>query len=488
TKAGRHPTAGPVKGGPRDSVQPTKAGQLPTVVPVIGGPRGSVPPTRAGQLPTVVPVKGGPRDSVQPTKAGQHPTAGPGKVGPRDSLQPRKPCQRRRGCPVKGDRRVSVESTESGSDESGVVPKFATEKRRELMARERSSISRKKGGAARKALGGWVSGIGIRGIVSTVSTKRHRNCDTILSAEIDCENGHKISTDMDKILGSFLVNNCSSRIFSADISLSEGVIAKLSSLLNEQLLHNGSKDEPNISFMKAIGNETHTRFYYSCIADKEYHTEIEAALRTICKDKGLHDTIDEYQRSSCNGDSSILDSSSDDYSHSSFENTEQPDEKFQSDSSDSTFLNASKECKSKRTSNKCTKRRTGHITRILSTTYDLGFKQRGGYNSACARCALRKISSTLLLEGITLEQISSRLCGRFPQNFKYILAAEVRKYQRVGLKSIEITSISVDQKQNLIVDFDIIVDPQYNALVRSALRRAVITLDLKRVFKYQQRY
>lgn len=82
------------------------------------------------------------------------------------------------------------------------------------------------------------------------------------------------------------------------------------------------------------------------------------------------------------------------------------------------------------------------------------------------------------MEGITLQQISSRLCGRFPQHFKYILAAEVRKYQRVGLKSVEITSISVDKKQNLILDFDIIVDPQYNALIRSALRRAVVTLDV----------
>ncbi|CAF1604177.1 unnamed protein product, partial [Rotaria magnacalcarata] len=326
------------------------------------------------------------------------------------------------------------------------------------------------------------------GMVSAVTTKRRRNCDAILSAEIDCENGHKISTDMDKILGSLLVKNCSSRIFSTDISLSEGVIAKLSSLLNEQLFRNGSKDEQNISFLKAIGNETHTRFYYSCIVNKEYHTEIKAALRTICKDKGLHDTIDEYQRSSCNEDSSILDSSSDDYSHDSFGNTKQPDEEFKSDSSDSTFSDSSKECKPKQTSNKCTKRRTGHITRILSTTSDIGFKQGGGYDSACARCALRKISSTLLLEGITLQQISSRLCGRFPQNFKYILAAEVRKYQRVGLKSIEITSISVDKKQNLIIDFGIIVDPQYNALVRSALRRAVVTLDLKRVFKYQQHY
>jgi hypothetical protein len=100
------------------------------------------------------------------------------------------------------------------------------------------------------------------------------------------------------------------------------------------------------------------------------------------------------------------------------------------------------------------------------------------YNEDCPRCAFRKISSSLLLEGISSKQISSRLCGRFPQNFKHVLTAEIRKYQRVGLKAIEITSISIDKKQNLSIEFDIIVDPRYNTLVRSALRRAAITLDV----------
>ncbi len=79
---------------------------------------------------------------------------------------------------------------------------------------------------------------------------------------------------------------------------------------------------------------------------------------------------------------------------------------------------------------------------------------------------------------MTLEQISSRLCGRFAQNFKYILASEIRKHQRIGLKSIEITTVSTDDKQNLIIEFDIIVNPQYNQLIRNALQRAVVTLDV----------
>lgn len=77
-----------------------------------------------------------------------------------------------------------------------------------------------------------------------------------------------------------------------------------------------------------------------------------------------------------------------------------------------------------------------------------------------------------------MKELSSRLCGRFPQNFKYVLGAEIRKYQRLGLKSMEITNISVGKKQSLIIEFDMVVDPQYNALIRSALRRAAITVDV----------
>jgi hypothetical protein len=144
------------------------------------------------------------------------------------------------------------------------------------------------------------------------------------------------------------------------------------------------------------------------------------------------------------------------------------------------------------------KHKSGHITRvcsikvvnlkylkyfikILSTSADIPYKQNGHYDSACARCALRKISSTLLLEGVTLKEVSSRVCGRFPQNLKYTLAAEIRKYQRIGLKSIEIVTIATDAKQNLIIDFDIIVDPQHNEAIRNALRHAIVSLDVSSI-------
>jgi len=77
-----------------------------------------------------------------------------------------------------------------------------------------------------------------------------------------------------------------------------------------------------------------------------------------------------------------------------------------------------------------------------------------------------------------MDQVSSRLCGRFTQNFKYILAAEIRKFQPVGVKSIDITSISTDKTNNLIVDFDINVDSKSNELIRTALQYAIVSIDV----------
>ncbi len=77
-----------------------------------------------------------------------------------------------------------------------------------------------------------------------------------------------------------------------------------------------------------------------------------------------------------------------------------------------------------------------------------------------------------------MKEISSHVCGRFRQIFKYILAAEIRKYQRIGLKSVDITNILIDKKQNVIIEFDLIIDPQYKELILYALQNAVITLDV----------
>lgn len=77
-----------------------------------------------------------------------------------------------------------------------------------------------------------------------------------------------------------------------------------------------------------------------------------------------------------------------------------------------------------------------------------------------------------------MKKLTSGLCGRFPQHFKQVLIAEIRKYQRTGLESVEITGLSVNKEQNLFIEFDILVSPRYNTLIRNALKRAVITLDV----------
>ena len=77
-----------------------------------------------------------------------------------------------------------------------------------------------------------------------------------------------------------------------------------------------------------------------------------------------------------------------------------------------------------------------------------------------------------------MKKLTTGLCGRFPQHFKHVLTAEIRKYQQIGLQAIEITSLSVDKEHNLFIEFDIFVNPQYNNLIRNALKHAVVTIDV----------
>lgn len=104
------------------------------------------------------------------------------------------------------------------------------------------------------------------------------------------------------------------------------------------------------------------------------------------------------------------------------------------------------------------------------------------YDEDCPRCVFRKISSSLLLEGTFIKKMASGICGRFSEQFKFALAAEIRKYQPVGFKAIEITSLTVDKEHNLFIEFDILVIPQYNTLIRNALKRAAISLDVSPIF------
>ena len=91
---------------------------------------------------------------------------------------------------------------------------------------------------------------------------------------------------------------------------------------------------------------------------------------------------------------------------------------------------------------------------------------------------MNKISTTIVFQGASLQEITRQMCGQFSQVFRYVLRTEIRKYQRRGLKSITVTNISVDKKENLVVEFDMLVNPRYNALIRDALRRVLVTLDV----------
>jgi len=106
--------------------------------------------------------------------------------------------------------------------------------------------------------------------------------------EIDCEHGHKISSQADKIVGVLIVKKCESKQFAKDSSNSEAVVKKLTTLLNQQLTKKDVKVAQEVKFVKAIGNKTQTQFHYSINAKKEYHDEIKAALGVVCKEKEVN--------------------------------------------------------------------------------------------------------------------------------------------------------------------------------------------------------
>lgn len=103
--------------------------------------------------------------------------------------------------------------------------------------------------------------------------------------EIDCENGHKISSQENKVVGVLIVKKCGSKQFAKDKSNAQAVIKQLSTLLNRQLVKKGIKEEHNVEFVKSIGDKTQTQFHYSINADKQCHDEIKAALRVVCNEK-----------------------------------------------------------------------------------------------------------------------------------------------------------------------------------------------------------
>jgi hypothetical protein len=125
--------------------------------------------------------------------------------------------------------------------------------------------------------------------VRPAPTKGQASCGVSKEqCEIDCENGHQISSEGDKVVGVLIVKKCSSKRFAKDISNSQVVAKQLSSLVNRQLVKKGVKEAQKIEVVKAVGNDTHALFHYSCNAKKQYHDEIKAALREVCKEKQVN--------------------------------------------------------------------------------------------------------------------------------------------------------------------------------------------------------
>jgi hypothetical protein len=91
---------------------------------------------------------------------------------------------------------------------------------------------------------------------------------------------------------------------------------------------------------------------------------------------------------------------------------------------------------------------------------------------------MRYISSSFLIGGVTLEEISQNSGRKFLQNFKELLIDEITKYHSKGLKSIKITSLSTYDSDSLIIDFVTIVNPKHHQQINSAIRRALLTVNV----------
>ncbi|UJR16937.1 hypothetical protein I4U23_003835 [Adineta vaga] len=116
------------------------------------------------------------------------------------------------------------------------------------------------------------------------------------------------------------------------------------------------------------------------------------------------------------------------------------------------------------------------ITRILSST-----SGRGTSDRRCAKCALRYISFTVVLEGITLDQITNQCNKRYMEHFKQSVSNQIRKYQSNGFKSMRITSLSTDKPNSLIVELLFTVTPKYNQQITVAIQRALTSFQFDRL-------
>jgi hypothetical protein len=104
------------------------------------------------------------------------------------------------------------------------------------------------------------------------------------------------------------------------------------------------------------------------------------------------------------------------------------------------------------------------------------------HGSTCGQCAKRYISSSFLIEGVSLEEIAHTSGTKFLQDFRQTLSNEIKKYHSTGLKTIRITSLSTHNGNSLVIEFVAVVNPKHQQQISSAIRRALLSIDVSLVF------
>lgn len=102
----------------------------------------------------------------------------------------------------------------------------------------------------------------------------------------------------------------------------------------------------------------------------------------------------------------------------------------------------------------------------------------GVADSLCAKCALRRISFTILLQGVKIEQVTKQFQGKYLDNFKKLIINEINKYYSKGLKSIESATVNSYKHESLTIELVFSVNPKYNQQIHTAVRRALVSINV----------
>ncbi|CAF1025241.1 unnamed protein product [Adineta ricciae] len=130
------------------------------------------------------------------------------------------------------------------------------------------------------------------------------------------------------------------------------------------------------------------------------------------------------------------------------------------------------------------KRSRNGIKRITTSVSDVTLNSNT-YNGQCGQCALRYIFSSFIIENVTIERLSRVADKKFVLQFKESLKREIKKHEAKGLKHVKVTSLTTFNRDNLLVEFVSVVNPKYNRQIRSAIQKALLTLNLDDSFQKQ---